>query len=87
MANEKKTQQQQILADLAAKSSLTVYGSNTDLELESNKVKDIIKQTMVATSEKYGDRANGKVVNYFNIIDHSIDLSLSNVSQNGHEYL
>ena len=40
-----------------------------ELGIESDSLKDIIKQTMVATSEKYGDRANGKVVDYFNEIN------------------
>ena len=50
---------------LANKSSTTIYGMNMGLDNESDQVKDIIRQTMNATSSKYGNRANGQVVNYF----------------------
>jgi hypothetical protein len=48
------------------KSSNAVFGVGNDLDDESEQIKDVIRQTMNATSEKYGNRANGKVVNYFN---------------------
>jgi hypothetical protein len=69
VADRKTEQQKKQLADLEKKSTLSVYGMNQDLGIESDSLKDIIKQTMVATSEKYGDRANGKVVDYFNEIN------------------
>lgn len=69
MADRKTEQQKKQLADLEKKSTLSVYGMGQELGIESDSLKDIIKQTMVATSEKYGDRANGKVVDYFNEIN------------------
>lgn len=56
---------------LANKSSTTIYGMNMGLDNESDQVKDIIRQTMNATSSKYGNRANGQVVNYFNELNFS----------------
>jgi hypothetical protein len=69
VADRKTEQQKKQLADLEKKSTLSVYGMGQELGIESDSLKDIIKQTMVATSEKYGDRANGKVVDYFNEIN------------------
>jgi hypothetical protein len=51
---------------LSDKSSSAIFGVGNDLDDESEQIKDVIRQTMNATSEKYGNRANGKVVNYFN---------------------
>jgi hypothetical protein len=51
---------------LSNKSSNAIFGMGNDLDDESEQIKDVIRQTMNATSEKYGNRANGKVVNYFN---------------------
>jgi hypothetical protein len=56
---------------LSNKSSTAIYGMGDDLDNESDDIKDIIRQTMNATSEKYGNRANGKVVNYFNELNFS----------------
>jgi hypothetical protein len=69
MADNKQNQTKKQLEDLSKKSSMAVFGTGKELEKESEKLKDVIKQTMVATSEKYGNRANGKVVNYFNEIN------------------
>jgi hypothetical protein len=51
---------------ISDKSSNVVFGMGNQLDDESEQIKDVIRQTMNATSEKYGNRANGKVVNYFN---------------------
>jgi len=56
---------------LSNKSSTAIYGMGEDLDNESDDIKDIIRQTMNATSEKYGSRANGKVINYFNELNFS----------------
>jgi hypothetical protein len=71
---EKKLSIEQLEAEakkLSNKSSTAVYGMGEDLDDESDDIKDIIRQTMNATSEKYGNRANGKVVNYFNELNFS----------------
>jgi hypothetical protein len=71
---EKKSSIEQLEAEakkLSNKSSTAVYGMGEDLDDESDDIKDIIRQTMNATSEKYGNRANGKVVNYFNELNFS----------------
>jgi hypothetical protein len=59
------------LDELAKKSSVSVFGTTGDLDDESEDVKNIIRQTMIATSNKYGNRANGKVINYFNELNFS----------------
>lgn len=56
---------------ISDKSSNVVFGMGNDLDDESEQIKDVIRQTMNATSEKYGNRANGKVVNYFNELNFS----------------
>jgi hypothetical protein len=56
---------------LSDKSSNAIFGMGNKLEDESEQIKDVIRQTMNATSEKYGNRANGKVVNYFNELNFS----------------
>lgn len=62
--------QKKILADIENKSTLGVYGVGKELGIDSDNLKDIIKQTMVATSEKYGAQtSNGKVIDYFNEIN------------------
>lgn len=69
--NDNKKLSPEELEELAKKSNLAVYGTNRSLDKEDEKLKDVIKQTMVSTSKKYGDRANGKVINYFNEINFS----------------
>jgi hypothetical protein len=64
--NKKRDQKLNTLDDITKKSNLSVFGTSKELEKDSDSLKNIIKQTMIATSEKYGDRANGKVINYFN---------------------
>jgi hypothetical protein len=58
--NEKK------IDELSKKSSISIFGSNDDLTKESENLRTIIRQTMIDTSQKYGNRAKGKVINYFN---------------------
>jgi hypothetical protein len=79
MAEEQKNNEKKLNAEelekksrnISDKSSAAIYGLTDDLENESDDIKDIIRQTMNATSEKYGNRANGKVVNYFNELNFS----------------
>jgi hypothetical protein len=52
--------------ELSKKSSLSIFGTNDDLTKESENLRSIIRQTMIDTSQKYGGRAKGKVINYFN---------------------
>jgi len=68
--NKKYGAQKRVLTDIENKSTLGVYGIGRDLGMESDNLKDIIKQTMVSTSEKYGSQtSNGKVIDYFNEIN------------------
>jgi hypothetical protein len=75
MADEQIKKPVEQLADeakkLSNKSSAAIFGMTDDLDNESDDIKDIVRQTMNATSEKYGNRANGKVVNYFNELNFS----------------
>lgn len=54
------------LQDLSNKSSLALYSMDNTLSDEETSVKNIIKQTIVSTKEKYSSKANGKIVDYFN---------------------
>jgi hypothetical protein len=77
-------QLEQEVQGLSNKSSSAVFGMTNNLDQESDQLKDIIRQTMNATSEKYGNRANGKVVNYFNELNFSkafLDLSKDNIDK------
>jgi hypothetical protein len=56
---------------ISSRSSTAIFGMGNELDDQSETVKDVIRQTMNATSEKYGNRANGKVVNYFNELNFS----------------
>jgi hypothetical protein len=68
MADEKDNKK---LDELSRQSSFAVFGVDEALDDQSKAIRDIVKQTMVQTSEKYGNRANGKVVNYFNELNFS----------------
>jgi len=77
-------QLEQEVQGLSNKSSSAVFGMTNNLDQESDQLKDIIRQTMNATSEKYGNRANGKVVNYFNELNFSrafLDLTKDNMDK------
>lgn len=54
------------LTDLSSKSSMLVYGMDDTLTDEDRDLQNVIKQTVIATKDKYGARANGKIVDYFN---------------------
>jgi len=69
MAENKNEATKKALDSLTTRSNLAIFGMGKELERDDDKLKDIIKQTMVATSEKLGNRANGKVINYFNEIN------------------
>lgn len=59
------------LEDLSAKSNTMVYGTVNNLEHEADTVREIVRSTVEATNKKYGERSNGKVINYFNEINFS----------------
>jgi hypothetical protein len=63
------------LEELSKKSSASVFGTTGELDDESEDIKNIIRQTMISTSNKYGNRANGKVINYFNELNFSTAFS------------
>ena len=54
------------LKDLSNKSSLALYSMDNTLADEEISVRNIIKQTIVSTKEKYSSKANGKIIDYFN---------------------
>jgi hypothetical protein len=54
------------LDDLFRKSNMAVFGTDGGLEDEAEIVKNVIRGTMRQTANKYGKRADGAVVNYFN---------------------
>ena len=57
------------LTKSAEKSSLAIYSMDNTLADEELGVKNIIKQTIVSTKDKYGSRARGKIIDYFNEIN------------------
>jgi len=80
MADEKEKTPEQIareqelknqIGTLSNKSSSMIYGVDNRLGDQSDQMRDVIRQTMNATSGKYGNRANGQVVNYFNELNFS----------------
>ena len=61
-----KQDKEKKLKDLSNKSSLALYSMDNTLADEEISVRNIIKQTIVSTKEKYSSKANGKIVDYFN---------------------
>ena len=61
-----KQDKEKKLKDLSNKSSLALYSMDNTLADEEISVRNIIKQTIVATKDKYSSKANGKIVDYFN---------------------
>ena len=65
----KKQDLEKKLAKSSEKSSLAIYSMDNTLSDEEISVKNIIKQTIVSTKDKYGSRARGKIIDYFNEIN------------------
>jgi len=55
--------------ELSNQSSLAVFGVDEELDEQSATLRDVIKQTIIDTSEYVGNRAKGKPVNYFSEIN------------------
>lgn len=85
MADKKKISRAD-LEKIANKSSLAVTGVTQELDDESDLLRKTINSTIVATSKKYGSRANGQVINYFNEINH-IDVMGESLARNKLEKL
>jgi hypothetical protein len=81
MADEKLSNQKQVkptsddlkglTQNISDKTGRAIYGMGLELDRESDEIRDIIRQTMTDTSAKYGSRANGKVIDYFNELNFS----------------
>lgn len=55
------------LSELQKKSSVAIYGTNDKLNNEDKNIENIIHQTIIKSTENYGDRSSADgVVNYFN---------------------
>jgi hypothetical protein len=67
MADEKVNKSKE--NNLAKQSSIAVFGVDDELDEQSKNLRDVIKQTIIDTSEYVGNRAKGKPVNYFSEIN------------------
>lgn len=69
MAKENTNKIEKELAKISTNSSLLAFGTDTVLDQEEKELRNVIRQTMNATKEKFGERTSGKPINYFNEVN------------------
>ena len=65
MANSKRDKLIKEMKNADAQSSVGINGVDNTLDIESNTLREIIRQTTERTTRKYGQKTNGKSLDYF----------------------